>query len=96
MKTLIKGGYVVGFNGKGHEILKHGVVVLDGDTVTFIGFSYPEPVDHVIDAEGKLISPGFVNTQIHASSNVGDYFLNDAAHTSALCAWDYCSPTAAV
>jgi len=77
VKTLIKGGYVVGFNGRSHEILKQGVVVLDGSAVSFIGFSYAEPVDRVINADGKLVSPGFVNTHIHASSNVGDYFLND-------------------
>ena len=29
MKTLIQGGYIVGFNGKSHEILKDGVVVLE-------------------------------------------------------------------
>jgi 5-methylthioadenosine/S-adenosylhomocysteine deaminase len=77
MKTLIKGGYVVGFNGKGHEILKDGVVLIDGDTISSVGFAYTEPVDRVIDATGKLVSPGFVNTHIHASSNVNDYFLND-------------------
>ena len=54
MKTLIKGGYVVGFNGRSHEILKEGVVVLDGDIVSFVGFSYAEPVDRVIDAKRKL------------------------------------------
>jgi 5-methylthioadenosine/S-adenosylhomocysteine deaminase len=77
MKTLIKGGYVVGFNGRGHEILKDGMVLIDNDSVSFVGFAYTQPVDRVIDAKGKLISPGFVNTHIHASSNVSDYFLND-------------------
>lgn len=77
MKTLIKGGYVVGFNGRSHEILKDGMVVIDGSSVSFVGFSCAEPVDRVIDAKGKLVSPGFVNTHIHASSNVGDYFLSD-------------------
>jgi hypothetical protein len=34
MKTLIQGGYVVGFNGKNHEILKEGVVVFEKDTIS--------------------------------------------------------------
>ena len=81
MKTLIKGGYVVGYNGKGHEVLKDGVVVIDGDTISFVGFSYDLPVDATIEARGKLVSPGFINTHIHANSNVGDYFLNDPGKT---------------
>jgi cytosine/adenosine deaminase-related metal-dependent hydrolase len=81
MKTLIQGGYVLGFNGKSHEILKDGVVVFEKDTISFVGFSYPGAVDKTIDARKKLIIPGFVNTHIHANSNVGDYFLNDPGKT---------------
>ena len=29
MKTLIQGGYAVGFNGKEHEVIKDGVVVFE-------------------------------------------------------------------
>ena len=66
MKTLIRGGYVVGFNGKNHEVLKDGVVVFENDTISFVGFSYPGPVDKTIDAKKKLIIPGFVNTHIYS------------------------------
>ena len=31
MKTLIQGGFVVGFDGTQHEIIKDGVVVYDGN-----------------------------------------------------------------
>lgn len=77
MRTLIQGGYIIGFDGKGHEILKDGVVVLNDGAVEYVGFSYPGPVDRTLDARGKLVSPGFVNTHVHANSNAGDYFLND-------------------
>nr|NIM20053.1 N-ethylammeline chlorohydrolase [Candidatus Latescibacterota bacterium]NIM65787.1 N-ethylammeline chlorohydrolase [Candidatus Latescibacterota bacterium]NIO02280.1 N-ethylammeline chlorohydrolase [Candidatus Latescibacterota bacterium] len=50
MKTLIQGGYVVGFNGKEHEIFKDGVVVYEGNRISFVGKSYTEPVDKKIDA----------------------------------------------
>lgn len=81
MKTLIQGGYVVGFNGTSHEILKDGVVVLEDDRVESVGFAYPGRVDTTIDARGKLVSPGFINSHIHASHNAGDYFLNDPGKT---------------
>jgi 5-methylthioadenosine/S-adenosylhomocysteine deaminase len=81
MKTLIRGGYIVAFNGKGHEILNDGAVVIEDDTISFVGFSYPGAVEKTLDVRGKLVMPGFVNTHVHASSNVGDYFLNDPGKT---------------
>ena len=57
MKTLIQGGYIVVFNGKSHEILKDGVVVLENNVISFVGFSYPGPADKTIDARGKLVCP---------------------------------------
>lgn len=81
MRTLIQGGYVVGFNGKSHEILKDGLVVLEDDRIAHVGFSHAGPVDRTLDARGKLVSPGFVNSHVHPTSNVGDYFLNDPGKT---------------
>ena len=77
MKTLIQGGYVVGFSGKEHEIIKDGVVVFERDRILFVGKQYPEPVDKKIDAHGCLVSPGFIDTHFHSGSNASDYLLNE-------------------
>ena len=77
MKTLIQGGYVVGFNGKEHEIIKDGVVVFENDRILFVGKQYSEPVDKKIDAKGCLVSPGFIDTHFHSGINAGDYLLNE-------------------
>ncbi len=77
MKTLIQGGFVVGFNGREHEILKDGVVVFEGDRILFVGKAYHEPVDKKIDAGGCLVSPGFIDTHFHSGSNATDYLLNE-------------------
>ena len=45
MKTLIQGGFVVGFDGTQHEIIKDGVVVYDGNRIEFVGKDYSPPVD---------------------------------------------------
>lgn len=81
MKTLVKGGYIVGFNGNTHEILKDGSVVIEDDTISFVGFDYPGSVDRTLNATGKLVCPGFVNSHMHANSNAGEYFLNDHGKT---------------
>ena len=77
MKTLIQGGYVVGFNGKEHEIIKDGVVVFQDDRILFVGKQYSEPVDKIIDAPGCLVSPGFIDTHFHSGINASDYLLNE-------------------
>lgn len=77
MKTLIQGGYVVGFNGQEHEIIKDGVVVFEGGRILFVGKEYSEPVDKKIDVRGCLVSPGLIDTHFHSGSNAGDYLLNE-------------------
>jgi 5-methylthioadenosine/S-adenosylhomocysteine deaminase len=86
MKTLIQGGWVVAFNGREHEVYENGSVVYEDDQIVHAGAAYGAPVDVRIEAAGRLISPGFINTHVHTSSNVGDYLLNDASKTDYLTA----------
>ena len=81
MKTLIQGGWVVGFDGKEHEIIKDGVVVFDSNQVEFVGKDYAQAVDKKIDAKGCLVSPGFIDTHFHSGINASDYILNDSTKT---------------
>ena len=81
MKTLIQGGYVVGFNGAEHEIFKDGVVVFEGNRIEFVGKEYALPVDKKIEARGCLVSPGFIDTHFHSGINASDYILNDSTKT---------------
>ena len=77
MKTMIQGGYIVGFNGSEHEIFLDGVVVFEGDRVSYVGKSYAGSIDKTIDARGCLVSPGFIGTHFHSGDNSGDYLLNE-------------------
>ena len=81
MKTLIQGGWVVGFNGQAHEIIKDGVVVYEGNRIEFVGTDYTAPVDKKIDANRCLVSPGFIDTHFHSGINASDYILNDSSKT---------------
>ena len=81
MKTLIQGGFVVGFNGTEHEIFKEGVVVFEGNRIEFAGKEYAQPVDKKIDARGCLVTPGFIDTHFHSGINASDYILNDSTKT---------------
>ncbi len=79
MKTLIEGGWVVAFNGTGHEIHERGSVVVEDDHILHAGGPYSGPVDTRLSARGKLVSPGFINTHVHTAGNAGDYLLLDMA-----------------
>lgn len=81
MKTLIQGGYIVGFDGTEHEIIKDGVVVFDGNRIDYVGKQYIQPVDRKIEAQGCLVSPGFIDTHFHSGINASDYILNDSTKT---------------
>ncbi|HEX5607144.1 MAG TPA: amidohydrolase family protein, partial [Candidatus Binatia bacterium] len=81
MKTMIQGGWVIGFDGQAHEVIKDGVVVFEGNRIEFVGADYSAPVDKKIDAKGCLVSPGFIDTHFHSGINASDYILNDSSKT---------------
>jgi cytosine/adenosine deaminase-related metal-dependent hydrolase len=62
-------------------VIKDGVVVYDGNRVEFVGKEYTQPVDKKVDAEGCLVSPGFIDTHFHSGINASDYILNDSTKT---------------
>jgi len=68
VRTLIQGGWVVGFQNGHHAILRDGVVVLEDEHILHVGPGFEGRVDQTLDARGKLVSPGFVN--IHAVANI--------------------------
>ena len=81
MRTLIQGGYVVGFDGREHEVIKDGIVVFEGNRIEYVGAAYSQPVDKQLDARGCLVSPGFIDTHFHSGINASDYILNDSTKT---------------
>src|SRR5262249_14140453 len=77
MRTLIQGGWVVGFDGRGHELIPNGCVVFEDDRVVHVGTRFDGPVDRRVDAGGKLVSPGLINCHLHAATNAGQAVFLD-------------------
>ena len=67
----IQGGWVVAWGDGGHQVLDGGTVVMEGNRIIFVGFpddpGCPQ-AEKVIDARGKLISPGLIN--LHCIANL--------------------------
>ena len=65
MRTMIKGGWVVGYQDPTHVLFKNGVVVFEDDKIIHVGSFFDGAIDRTIDASGKLVSPGFIDTHVH-------------------------------
>src|SRR5690554_2941274 len=66
MKILIKNGLIV--DGSLNKPYK-GDLLIEQDKIKKIG-TIEEKVDIVIDAEGKVVSPGFIDTHSHSDLSI--------------------------
>jgi 5-methylthioadenosine/S-adenosylhomocysteine deaminase len=77
MRTLIRGGWVVGFSEDHHTLVPNGVVVIEDDRILFVGRQFDGSVDREIDARDKLVSPGFIDTHVHAGHRATHRLITD-------------------
>ena len=67
MKTLIRGGMVYDGTGAAPFV---GDVVFEGQTICFVGKEYTGDAEHIIDAKGKIVTPGFVDMHTHYDGQI--------------------------
>ncbi|QUH19759.1 5'-deoxyadenosine deaminase [Alkaliphilus sp. B6464] len=67
-KLLIKNGTIVTMN-KGREILK-GDILIEGDEIKEVGGSLTIEADHTIDATGRVVIPGLIQSHIHLTQTL--------------------------
>ncbi|GGA96204.1 amidohydrolase family protein [Allosediminivita pacifica] len=63
-RTLIRGGHVMSMDPAVGDFAS-GDVLLEGDRIVEVGQSIDAPDAEVIDAEGRIVMPGFVDTHHH-------------------------------
>ena len=67
LDTLINGGTII--NGRGGERFVGDVGIKDG-IITEIGSEISSAAKHVVDADGAIITPGFVDIHTHFDGQV--------------------------
>ena len=77
MRTLVRGGWVVGFAGGGHTLVPEGVVVYDDDRIVHVGRRFEGRVDAEIDGRGMLVCPGFIDTHVHSGHRASHRLITD-------------------
>jgi cytosine/adenosine deaminase-related metal-dependent hydrolase len=78
VRRQIKASHVIAYQNGGHRHLRDGVVVWEGNQIVHVGKRYEGTVDETIDATGKIVTPGLINTHAHlAGSPLDKSFIED-------------------
>ena len=73
--TIIKGGII--YNGEGGKPFPGEIGIKDGK-ITAVATSLGDSADRIVDAQGKAVSPGFVDIHTHTDGNLFDAPLGDS------------------
>ena len=77
-RTAIRAGWIIAFDGRGHRLLRDGVIVIEGDTILHVGPRFDGPVDETVDASDRVVTPGLISTHAHmAGSPLDRSFIED-------------------
>jgi 5-methylthioadenosine/S-adenosylhomocysteine deaminase len=77
MRTLVSGTWIVGYHQGHHRLIRDGVVVYEGNKIVHVGKPFDGRVDNTIDAAGKLVAPGFIDTHVHAGHRASHRLISD-------------------
>lgn len=77
MLTKIEASWIVGHENGHHTLIKDGVLVYEDQRIVHVGQSYDGAVDHTIDAHGKLVCPGFIDTHVHSGHRASHRLISD-------------------
>lgn len=77
MITLVRAAFVVAYEQGDHAIIRKGEVAYDGDTIIFVGKSFPGTPDKLMDAGEAILCPGFID--LDALADI-DHALIDSWH----------------
>ena len=77
MRTKIAATWIVGHENGHHTLIRDGVVVYEGNRIVHVGKAFQGEVDATIDAKGKLVAPGFIDTHVHSGHRASHRLITD-------------------
>src|SRR5262245_44167298 len=78
MRTKIAATWIVAHAQGRHALIRDGVVVFEGNKIVHVGGRFEGQIDKTIDATGKLVSPGFIDTHVHSGHRASHRLITDA------------------
>jgi 5-methylthioadenosine/S-adenosylhomocysteine deaminase len=80
-RTLIRAGWIVAFDERGHRLLRNGVVVLEDDRILHVGSRFDGPADDTVEALDRIVTPGLISTHAHIGGSPLDRsFIEDCGN----------------
>jgi 5-methylthioadenosine/S-adenosylhomocysteine deaminase len=77
-RTAIRAGFIIAYDGRGHRLLRDGVVVVEGNRILHVGSRFEGRVDETLDARDTVLTPGLITTHAHiAGSPLDRSFIED-------------------
>src|ERR1700732_5475469 len=77
-RTAIRAGYILAFDGRGHRLLRDGVVVVEGDPTLAVGPRFDGTVDETVDARERVVTPALISPHAHIGGSPLDRsFIED-------------------
>jgi cytosine/adenosine deaminase-related metal-dependent hydrolase len=77
-RVAIRARHVLAFDGRGHRLLRDGVVVVENGRVLHVGPRFDGTVDATVDGGGGVLTPGLISTHAHmAGSPLDRSFIED-------------------
>src|SRR5882724_9084478 len=77
MRTRITCGWLVAHANGHHTLWRNAELVYEGNKVLFVGERFDGQVDKEIDARGKLVAPGFIDTHVHSGHRASHRLISD-------------------
>jgi cytosine/adenosine deaminase-related metal-dependent hydrolase len=77
MRTRLTCGWLVGHANGHHTLWRDAELVYQDNTVLFVGERFDGAVDREIDARGKLVAPGFIDTHVHSGHRASHRLISD-------------------
>ncbi len=77
-RRMIMASHIIAHQDGEHRHLRDRVIVWEDNEIIHVGRSFDGTVDETIDATGKVVTPGFINTHAHlAGSPLDKSFIED-------------------
>ncbi len=77
-RLAIRARHVIAHDGRGHRLLRDGVVVVEGDRVVHVGRTAGVAVDDTVDGGPGVLTPGLISTHAHLGGSPLDRsFIED-------------------
>ena len=77
MRTKIAATWIVAHERGKHALIRDGEVVFEGNKILHVGKGFEGRVDKTIDATGKLVAPGFIDTHVHSGHRASHRLITD-------------------